>query len=70
MNRTAIARLSDLADRAPEEPYAGLIQSYAADGLSRTGHHGVIDAMGVPSGELPQWDDILSSPQGRVHLLR
>jgi glutamate synthase domain-containing protein 2/nitrite reductase/ring-hydroxylating ferredoxin subunit len=40
------------------EPHVKLIQRYAAEGLSRTGHHGVVEAMGVPRGELPSWDDI------------
>ncbi|QJF51771.1 glutamate synthase-related protein [Roseobacter ponti] len=40
------------------EPYTGLIQSYARDGLSRSGHHGQVDAMGVLRAELPDWDDI------------
>ena len=43
---------------APEEPFVGLIQSYARDGLSKTGHHGVVDAMGVPRDQVPTWDDI------------
>lgn len=42
----------------PAEPYAALIGRYARDGLSTTGHHGVVDAMGVPRTELPDWDDI------------
>ena len=42
----------------PEEPHVGLIQGYARDGLSKTGHHGVVVAMGVPRQELPSWDDI------------
>ena len=42
----------------PEEPYTGLIQQYAADGLEKTGHHGAVVAMGVPRTELPDWDDI------------
>lgn len=41
-----------------EEPLVGLIQEYAENGLSKTGHHGVVSAMGVPRGELPMWDDI------------
>lgn len=43
---------------APEEPHVGLIQGYAKDGLSKTGHHGVVAAMGVARQELPSWDDI------------
>ena len=42
----------------PVEPHVGLIQRYANDGLTKTGHHGVVEAMGVPRGELPSWDDI------------
>ena len=41
-----------------EEPHTGLIQHYAKNGLSKTGHHGKVDAMGVPRDELPTWDDI------------
>ncbi|MEM8798774.1 MAG: glutamate synthase-related protein [Pseudomonadota bacterium] len=48
------------ADTAPiaDEPHVGLIQKYAQEGLSKTGHHGVVGAMGVPRTELPDWDDI------------
>jgi nitrite reductase/ring-hydroxylating ferredoxin subunit len=42
----------------PVEPHVALIQQYATDGLTKTGHHGVVEAMGVPRGELPSWDDI------------
>ena len=41
-----------------EEPTVELIHSLAADGLEKTGHHGAMDAMGVPRSTLPQWDDI------------
>lgn len=40
------------------EPYNGVIQQYAQDGLSKVGHHGIVDAMGVPRADLPDWDDI------------
>lgn len=52
--------LGDYADTHPDpaEPHVGLIQSYAKHGLSKTGHHGVTEAMGVPRTELPTWDDI------------
>ncbi len=40
------------------EPYNSLIQRYARDGLSKTGHHGVVESMGVPRNHLPDWDDI------------
>lgn len=49
---------ADTSHGTREEPYAGLIQGYAKDGLSKTGHHGVVDAMGVPRADLPDWDDL------------
>jgi glutamate synthase domain-containing protein 2 len=42
----------------PEEPHVGLIQEYARNGLEKTGHHGVVVAMGVPRQDVPSWDDI------------
>ncbi|MEL6323894.1 MAG: glutamate synthase-related protein [Pseudomonadota bacterium] len=54
-----------------EESYNGLIQKYARDGLSKTGHHGEVDAMGVPRRDLPDWDDIqvLTAQLHRLPLL-
>ncbi|WP_299816116.1 glutamate synthase-related protein [uncultured Roseibium sp.] len=49
---------ADTSHGTEEEPYNGLIRQYARDGLSRTGHHGKVDAMGVPRTHLPDWDDI------------
>jgi glutamate synthase domain-containing protein 2/nitrite reductase/ring-hydroxylating ferredoxin subunit len=49
---------ADTSHGTDEEPLAGLIQTYARDGLSKTGHHGKVDAMGVPRDELPIWDDL------------
>jgi len=49
---------ADTAHGTEEEPYKGLIQGYARNGLSKTGHHGQVDAMGVPRTQLPDWDDI------------
>lgn len=58
-NRDAYLGLyADTSHGTPEEPYTGLIQGYARNGLSRTGHHGVVDAMGVPRDTLPDWDDL------------
>ncbi|MBT5432911.1 MAG: Rieske 2Fe-2S domain-containing protein [Rhodospirillaceae bacterium] len=58
-NRDAYLGLyADTSHGATEEPYTGLIQGYARDGLKRTGHHGRVDAMGVPRDQLPDWDDI------------
>lgn len=42
----------------PVEPYVGLIQRYAREGLKNLGHHGTVEAMGVPRQLLPSWDDI------------
>lgn len=42
----------------PEEPHVVEIHNLAKYGLSKTGHHGAIDAMGVPRDQLPHWDDI------------
>lgn len=43
---------------APEEPFVGLIGELATNGLTRTGHHGPVAAMGVSRLELPTWDHI------------
>ncbi|ANM30674.1 glutamate synthase [Acidobacteria bacterium Mor1] len=40
------------------EPYNNHIQALARDGLSKTGHHGPVSAMGVALNELPRWEDI------------
>lgn len=58
-NRDAYLGLyADPSHGTPEEPYTGLIQGYAKNGLSKSGHHGVMASMGVPRTELPDWDDI------------
>ena len=49
---------ADTSHGEKEETHTGLIQLYARDGLSKTGHHGKMDSMGVPRAELPDWDDI------------
>ena len=49
---------ADTGHGTVEEPLNGLIQHYAAHGLSKVGHHGQVAAMGVPPGDLPIWDDI------------
>lgn len=41
-----------------EEPTVRVIHDLARDGLTKTGHHGEMGAMGVPRTTLPQWDDI------------
>ncbi len=58
-NRDAYLGLyADTSHGTAEEPHNALIQRYAREGLSKTGHHGVVDAMGVPREQLPSWDDI------------
>ncbi len=58
-NREAYLGLyADTSHGTEEEPYNGLIQGYARSGLKRTGHHGVVESMGVPRGDLPDWDDL------------
>src|SRR5262249_53230938 len=42
----------------PEEPFVSYIHELAANGLTKTGHHGPVAAMGVSRVELPTWDDI------------
>ncbi len=42
----------------PAEPHVKLIRKLASEGLSKVGHHGPVDAMGVPRDRLPSWDDI------------
>ncbi|MEM7014475.1 MAG: glutamate synthase-related protein, partial [Verrucomicrobiota bacterium] len=46
------------ATPTPEEPTVAFIHQLAAEGLSKLGHHGPMDAMGVPRSELPSWDEI------------
>jgi methylamine---glutamate N-methyltransferase subunit C len=41
-----------------EEPTVEFIHQLAREGLSKVGHHGPMDAMGVPRSQLPSWDDI------------
>lgn len=50
------------AEPTPEEPTVARIHALARDGLSKTGHHGEMGAMGVPRPTLPQWDDIQILP--------
>ena len=54
-----------------DEPYTKLIQTYARSGLKGAGHHGVVEAMGVPRRQLPDWDDIqiLTAQLHRMPLL-
>ena len=49
---------ADTSHGTAEEPLNGLIQQYAREGLSKVGHHGAVESMGVPRDQLPTWDDI------------
>ena len=62
---------ADTSHGTREEPYNALIQNYARDGLSKTGHHGQVDAMGIARADLPDWDDIqiLTAQLHRLPLL-
>ena len=42
----------------PEEPKNAEIRRLASEGIDGIGHHGPIVSMGVPSTELPSWDDL------------
>ncbi len=42
----------------PEEPFVAYIHELAANGLTKTGHHGPVSAMGVSREQLPTWDHI------------
>ncbi|WP_133510603.1 glutamate synthase-related protein [Candidatus Thiosymbion oneisti] len=48
----------NLATPTPEEPQVAFIHELAENGLSKTGHHGEVGAMGIPGPQLPKWDDI------------
>ncbi|MHA1544122.1 MAG: glutamate synthase-related protein [Alphaproteobacteria bacterium] len=50
------------ATPTPEEPTVKYIHDLARDGLTKTGHHGEMGAMGVPRSKLPLWDDIQILP--------
>jgi len=55
----------------PEEPHTKYIQHLAEHGLSEVGHHGRVNAMGVPRDNLPQWEQIqlLTAQLHKVPLL-
>ena len=57
-NRDAYQGLYKDIHGGPEEPHVQYIQHLAEHGLSKTGHHGRLGAMGVPRDQLPKWDDI------------
>jgi glutamate synthase domain-containing protein 2 len=57
-NRDDYLGLYDDLHGGPEEPHNAFIRQLAKEGLSKLGHHGRIDAMGVPYDQLPKWADI------------
>ena len=62
-NRTIyLGQYADTGHGTAEEPHNALIQRYAREGLFKTGHHGAVEAMGVPRDRLPSWDDIQILP--------
>ncbi|QPH54500.1 glutamate synthase-related protein [Pontivivens ytuae] len=70
-NRDAYLGLyADTSHGTEEEPHTGLIHAYAANPV-HAGHHGKMDAMGVPRPQLPDWDDIqlLTAQLHRMPLL-
>jgi nitrite reductase/ring-hydroxylating ferredoxin subunit len=56
--------LGQYADTHPEdtEPYTNQIKELARNGLSKVGHHGFTESMGVDRNTLPQWKDIQYLP--------
>jgi len=58
VNYAAASVESLAAKNTPEESTLETVHALARDGLTKTGHHGEMAAMGVPRHCLPQWDDI------------
>ncbi len=56
--------LGKYADTHPEptEPFSGYIKELATNGLTKIGHHGFTEPMGVDRNTLPKWDDIQFLP--------
>jgi glutamate synthase domain-containing protein 2 len=56
--------LGKYTDTHPEatEPYTNYIKGLAQDGLSKLGHHGATEAMGVDRNTLPKWENIQLLP--------
>jgi len=52
----------------PDEPYATWIHEMAEHGLERVGHHGRVNAMGVPRSQLPSWSDLQIATAQLQHL--
>jgi glutamate synthase domain-containing protein 2/nitrite reductase/ring-hydroxylating ferredoxin subunit len=41
-----------------DDPHVGYIRQLADEGLTKVGHHGPAEAMGVPRDTLPMWEDL------------
>ncbi|REJ77450.1 MAG: glutamate synthase [Acidobacteria bacterium] len=56
--------LGQYADTHPEdtEPYTNYIRDLAKNGLSKYGHHGPSEAMGVDRNTLPKWESLQFLP--------
>ncbi len=56
--------LGNYADTHPQdtEPYTREIAELAKNGLSKLGHHGFMEAMGVDRNTLPKWENIQFLP--------
>ena len=55
-------RPEPIARATVEEPTLEMIHQLSSEGLTTTGNHGPMGAMGVPRNQLPLWDDILIMP--------
>lgn len=62
INRDEYLGLYEITHPAPEEDKSDEIQQLAKYGLTKTGHHGPVAAMGVGRNLLPGWDDIQILP--------
>ena len=56
-NSTSV-EVSSVDGSTKEEPTLAYIKELARNGLTKTGHHGEMGAMGVPIPVLPKWNDI------------
>ena len=56
--KSHLSLYADPSHGIEEEPHASDIQTYARSGLKKTGHHGIVESMGVSREKLPDWDDI------------
>lgn len=57
-DNTSSSEAPSINGSTKEEPTIAYIKELAKNGLTQTGHHGEMGAMGVPIPELPQWKDI------------